>query len=305
MADEIQVDIEELDHEAAKAAAKAKTNGAADPEIAADAEKSGDSAVITPESGLEKLKKQLADEQAARRDADRRAAEAAESEARARGDAQTTQLDLIKSAIAQTTQANDALEAKYAEALSTQDFAVAAKINREMATNSARLLALENGKTQLEKAPKPTARAPVDQVEEFASRCTPLSAQWVREHPDFVRDPNKNRQMIAAHELAMGRGIKADTDEYFASIEDTLRLRKQPEMTSPDKDDDDPMKDAARPRAKAPPGAPVTRSGNGTGGRANTVTLSAAQVEAAAASGLTPEEYARNLLALKNEGRLN
>ena len=51
MADEIQVDIEELDQEAAKAAAKARANGAADPELGENGERKGAPEIITPEIG--------------------------------------------------------------------------------------------------------------------------------------------------------------------------------------------------------------------------------------------------------------
>lgn len=313
MASEIQVEIEETPAETPPAD---KLNGQSDGKSAKIDVKNDDEPiqeVLTPDAGLEKLKKQLADEQAARQDAERRAQEAAEGEARARGDAQASQLDQLKIAITQTTQANDTLEAKYAEALAAQDFAAAAKINREMATNSARLLALENGKDRLEKAPKPTPRVPTDPVEQFVSNMSPQSAAWVRAHPEYVRDAKKNRQMIAAHELALSRDIKADTDEYFESIEETLRLKKAeaPRREDPTNDPEneiDPMADTAKPvqRKASPPAAPVSRSGNGTGGgQSNRITLTRAQVEAAQASGLTLEEYAKNVAALKKEGRLN
>jgi hypothetical protein len=313
MAEEIQVDLDAADREAAKKASQAKPNGAKDPKIdtvevkaAEPAAKTPDREIITPDAGLEKLKKQLEDEKQARADADRRAQEAAESEARARGEVQSSQLDFVKSTITQVTQANDALEARYADALAAQDYAAAAKINREMGANSAKILALETAKERIEKAPKPTPRAAPDPVDQFAAQLTPKSAAWVRAHPDFVRDANKNRQMLAAHELALGRGIKADTDEYFESIEDTLRI-KAPIIDPADPDDPDPMKDAAAtPTRKAPPpAAPVTRSGNGAGNRSNVVTLSAQEVEIAEMNGLTPEQYARNKVQLKKEGRLN
>jgi hypothetical protein len=48
----------------------------------------------------------------------------------------------------------------------------------------------------------------------------------------------------------------------------------------------------------------VSRSGNGTGKRSNVVTLSAMEVEMAESMSMTPEEYARNKLALVREGKL-
>ena len=187
--EEIKIDLDAADAENAKketnrAKSDTKVTDSETIEVVkADSEVKPESReVLTTDAGLEKLKKQLADEQAARADADRRAAEASRSEAEARGEVQTTQLDLLKNAIATVTQANDQLEEKYAAALAAQDFAAAAKINREMSGNAAKLLQLENGKTALEKAPKPTPRAQPDPVEEFAGRLSPRSGAWVRAH---------------------------------------------------------------------------------------------------------------------------
>jgi hypothetical protein len=316
---EIKIDLDAADAEAAKKDTKRATTDTKDANLETIEVKKADSdaktdtrEVLTPDAGLEKLKKQLADEQLARQDADRRAADASRAEVEARSEVQTTQLDLVKNAISSVTQANDALEAKYAEALTAQDFAAAAKINREMSSNSAKLLQLENGKSALEKAPKPQPRAASDPIEEFAGRLSPKSGAWVRAHPEFVREPQKNRQMLAAHELALARGMQADTDDYFASIEDTLRITK-PDASANGAGthvdvDTDPMKDAAKesaPRRAPPAAAPVSRSGAGTGGsRQNVVTLSAQEVEIAGMMNMTPEEYARQKVALKREGRL-
>lgn len=320
---EITVDIDELDRQNAdKAAADAKNKAKTDDKdavtvVKTDAETKIElKAVVTPDEGLEKLKKQLEDERAARLESDRRAQEASDNELRARTEVHGTQLDLVTNAIATVTQANDVLETKYAEALAAQDFAAAAKLNREMSANSAKLLQLENGKAALEKAPKPTARAPIDLVEQFAVKLTPQSAAWVRAHPEFVRDPQKNRAMLAAHELAMARGLQADTPAYFQAVEKTLEIAGDPaanngggthvEVTPAD----DPMKDAAQPVRRPPPAAaPVTRSGNGAGARPRQVTLSPAQREMARMmfpdSKNPDQEYAQNMVALQNEGKLN
>jgi hypothetical protein len=298
-ADEIRIELDEVDP-------KAVANGAAHPpEVSADASDASPAESDLNE-GIEKLKKQLADEKSAREAAERRAQTAAESEARARGEVQTTQLDLVKNAIEQLTQNSDALESQYADAASSADWGTAAKIQRQMAANAAKLQQLEAGKTQLERAPKPEVRAPEDEVEAFAARCTPKSAEWVRSHPEYVRDPKKNRMMIAAHELALAKGHTADTSDYFESIERTLDLRKDPQRVEAS---DDPTVEAASkptPRKGSPPAAPPSRSGSAGGSsNPNSVRLSPAELEIAAMNDQTPEEYAKAKLSLKKEGRLN
>ena len=271
--------------------------------------KTADKPVLTPDEGLEKLKKQLEAEQNLRIAAENRAREASAAEVRAKTESQGTQLDLVKSAIASLTQANDALEEKYAAALSTSDFAGAAKAQREMSANEAKLNDLNRGKTAMEAAPKPTVRAPDDPVERVATQLTPQSAAWVRAHPEYAREPAKYQKMVAAHNIALADGFAADTPEYFASVEDTLRIasgRQEVTIT------DDPTADAARPsttrpsRQTAPPSAPVSRSGNGTGGaRPNVVRLTSEQVEIAKMMGMTPEEYAKQVVELEKEGKIS
>jgi hypothetical protein len=186
-----------------------------------------------------------------------------------------------------------------------------------MSTNAAKLIQLEAGKSALEKAPKPTPRAQPDVVEEFAGRLTPTSAAWVRSHPEYVRDPKKNRAMLAAHELAMANDLKPDSEEYFSAIERTLGL-SEPNRTANGSGhevdiDEDPTAHAAKPtpetRRTAPPSAPVSRGGGGQGSRQNVVTLSPQEVEIAELmfpdSKNPSADYARNKILLKKEGKLN
>lgn len=315
LTDEISIDLEAADAKAVEKAAKNDANGAAaaidtdTPEVAVDkidaAASNAEKTVVSPEEGLEKLKKQLEEERALRQNAEQRANDASRAEATARGEVQTSQLDLVKGAIERLTESSDALEAQYAEAFTAQDGKAVAKIQRQMADNAAKLTQLEAGKKALESAPKPVPRAPADPVEQFASALSPASATWVRAHPEFVRDPHKNRQMIAAHELALARGHKADTPEYFASVEKTL------DLTAPVVTKVDPEPDATADAAQAvggraaPAAAPVSRSNGAHGNRPNVVKLTPQEVEIAGIMGMTVEDYARNKVALKKEGKLS
>ena len=299
--DEIKIDLDEIDAKAAEKVAK-KAPKKEDP-VTEDAPVVDKSAVDT-EEGIKKLKKQLADEQAARVAAEQRARAAESGEVKAKTDVQATQLDLVKGAIVTVSQALDVLEGKYAEAAAAGDWAAAAKVQRDIGANSAKLLQLENGKSALEKAPKPVIPEPSDPVEAFTANMTPRSAAWVRAHPDYVRDARLNRKMIRAHEDAIDEGITPDTDAYFDAIERTLALKQAP---VDDGGEDIALSDASRPtsqRSPAPPAAPPSRSGNGGGTRPNVVRLSADQREIAKLNGMTDEEYAREIVALKKEGRL-
>lgn len=254
------------------------------------------------DDGLEALKQQLESERKARAEAERRANEAAQTAYQAQTEMQDSNLHLVVNAIETVNQTNSILKSNYRDAMAAGDYDLAAEIQAEMSSNAAKLLQLEQGKQALENAPRGEAPRPytADPVEALASQLSPRSADWVRRNPQFATDNRLYQKMIAAHNLAVADGIDPDTDDYFASIEDTLRIRGR-------NDYEDASSAAAKPvqRRSAPPAAPVSRSGTGTGTRPNRVTLSAEEREMANFMGMTPEEYGRHKLALKKEGRMN
>lgn len=261
-------------------------------------------APATPEDGIETLKKQLESERAARIAAEKIANEASQNAYKAQNEVADTNLHLINNAIDAVRMNTQNLKSAYAQAMASGDYDSAADIQQTMADNSAKLLQLEQGKQALEQAPKQQAPNPVqsDPVEALAVQLSPRSATWLRAHPEYARNPNLYRKMIAAHELAMADGIKPDTDDYFDSIETTLRVRR--DVSQPI----DATADAAKvtQRRTAPPAAPVSRSGTaGTGNRPNVVRLTGDEREMAKMMGMTDQEYAKNKLALQREGKLN
>lgn len=284
---------------------------AAAPEVELTAPEPAKKPASDPEAGIEKLSKQLEDErrdklaaQSRAQAAESDAATARHAEVAARTEAHTSNLNTVTTAIAALTQAMDQGEAQYAEALAAGDHARAAKINREMNQNAAKLQKLEDGKVALESAPKPTARATpaADPVERLASQLSPKSAAWVRAHPEFAVG-SKYQKMVAAHQMAMADGISADTDAYFESIEDTLKLR-QAVAADPVIEVDTAPQRATGGRSTAPAAAPVSRSGSSSGGSSKRVIrLSAEQQEAARISGMTNQEYANSLAEIQEEQR--
>ena len=255
------------------------------------------------DDGLETLKQQLERERQARAEAERRANEAAQTAYQAQAEMQDSNLHLVTNAIETVNQTNAILKSNYRDAMSAGDYDLAAEIQAEMSSNAAKLLQLEQGKQALESAPRGEAPRPytADPVEALASQLSPRSADWVRRNPQFATDQRLYQKMIAAHNLAVADGIDPDTEDYFASIEDTLRIRSR------DDSYEDASSAAAKPvqRRSAPPAAPVSRSGTGTGSRPNRVTLTSEEREMASFMGMTPEEYGRHKLALKKEGRMN
>jgi hypothetical protein len=274
-------------------------------------------AILEPEVGLEKLKKQLDDEKRAAKEATARAtaaeadaAAARNAETAARTEAQTSNLHAVNAAISAVTQAMDAAEAAYAEALSVGDHGRAAKLNREMNQNAARLSKLEDNKTAIETAPKPTPRptsAPTNDVERIASQLSPRSASWVRAHPEYASGAKYN-EMVAAHNLALARGKTVESDEYFATIERILDLNAPPVAPAEAAAAIDTAPQQAtggRNSAPAPAAAPVSRGGTGNGSKPRTMTLTKDMREMASMMGMTDQDYAKYRQQLIDEGAIH
>jgi hypothetical protein len=235
-------------------------------------------------------------------DANRRAAAAEGTAVQAQTAAQQSDLQLITGAIEQVKTTASVLQRNYAEAASAGDWEAASKIQWEMSEAAANLKQLEQGKASLESAPKPAAPQPRadDPVEAVAAQLSSKSADWVRAHPEFIRNPNLNRRLLAAHNLAETDGHPLDSPGYFEAIEQTLGLRLPGETRPAAGATDNPLSDASDPmtaRSTPPAAAPVNR---GNGGK-RVVRLTPAQVEAAELSGLTAQQYAAQLERIERE----
>lgn len=255
-----------------------------------------------PESAIEQLRAQLEQERQARYQAEERARKESIRASQAAMEKDDTDLHLVNTAIDTVSRENEILTDKYAEAMSVGNYSEAAKIQRAISNNEAKLLQLENGRAAMQSRPKiePMQRSN-DPVEALASQLSPRSADWVRRNPQCVTDQRLYQKMIAAHNLAVADGFSPDTDEYFGFIEETLRLRK-PETTQQQQDVENPMSSAAKPvsRQAPPPPAPARNSNQ----RSNVVRLTAAEADTARMLGMTEKEYAANKLALQKAGRL-
>lgn len=247
------------------------------------------------------LKAQLAAEKAGRQAAEQKLHQAAREIHSARSEVDETNLQLVVNAIDTVNRDIELLSQAHTFALQNGEFDRATKIQREMSAHEAQLLQLNNGRKAMEEAPrKPEPVAmPSDPVEAFAAQLSRRSGDWVRQHPEFVTDQRLNAKMIAAHNLAVADGIATDTDEYFDAIEQTLKVTKRSVQT--DTDDQFAAK-AVRRRDAAPAAAPANRGNQSPS--TNVVRLSAAQREMAEMMGMKPEDYAKNLVALKKEGKI-
>lgn len=250
---------------------------------------------------IKDLKRQLDAEKAARLAAEQKLHSAAREVHQARNEVDETNLQLVVNAIDTVNRDIELLSQAHTFAMQSGDFDRATKIQREMSANEAKLLQLENGRRAMEEAPRQPEpqMPPADPVEAFASQLSRRSADWVRQHPEFVTDQRLNAKMIAAHNLAIAEGIPTDTDEYFEAIEETLKVTRKAAKAETD---DQYAAKVVRRRDAAPAAAPSNRGNQSSS--SNVIRLSAAQREMAEMMGMKPEDYAKNLVALKKEGKI-
>lgn len=273
--------------------------------------------VVEAEDGIESLKKQLEAERSARRqaedarqEAERQAFEASRNAYTAKTEVEDTNLRMVENAI-ETVKGNvGQLKSALTQALKANDAEAVAEIQVMLNDHQIKLRDLEAGRDQMAAQPKAEPPKVQDPVEALAQQLTPRSAAWVRAHPEFAKDKNKFNQMIAAHNLVTARGIAPDTDEYFQSVERTLELTPSRGRVVDDADEgeDSALSAAAAPTARrsSPAAAPVSRASSTGGGQTSgRVRLTEAEVEAAAASGITPEQYYQNKVNLRREGRVH
>jgi hypothetical protein len=254
---------------------------------------------LTVEDGINELKFKLEEERKAREAAERRAKEAMEQASAYKHDAADSNMKMIDSAIDTIRRNQEILKQNLRDAVAAGDADAQAEILMSIQKTQSDHEKLVYGKQQYEATVK---ASPADPVEAMASNLTPRSAEWVRAHPEFARDQVLTRRMVRAHEDAIDEGIRPDTDEYFDYVESRLKIRQAPVQQEAALSE--ASTSTAGRRAAAPPAAPVSRSGTGTGGRPNVVTLSRAEQEAARDMGMTPKEYAENKMALVKAGKL-
>jgi hypothetical protein len=248
------------------------------------------------EKALKKLKKKVEKEKEGRLEAERRAKELEIQAQHAMNKASENDFHLVRSAIDRLNLDQDMLKAQLRDSMAIGDFDKAAEIQAAMVSNTTNLNQLERGLEEMKNAPRqpvqPQQRNTVD-VDDLIGRVTPRSAEWLRKNKDALPDERSIRIMGRAHEDAVDMGIIPESDEYFSFVEGRLGIGNR---KNNDTQGDDAMSGAAKvtKNRQSPPSAPVSRNPvNSEGTRPGVIRLTAAEVEAAKISGISPQEYYR------------
>ncbi len=239
----------------------------------------------------DELQAQQKQEQEGRQAAEVRARQAdegrrqAEEEARtARTEATDSRLSSIDQAIEAAKAAADSANSEYTAALEAGDWKKAGDAQRKLARAEAQGVQYEQNKAVWEAQktqPESQRKQPAgDQVENYINQVasqTPNSANWLRNHREWITDPKKNAKLTAAHWDAVGEGIAVDTPQYFSHVEKVIGLETKPESKSNGQDKS--VKVEAHRRSA--PVAPVTPSPGGTSGGGAEVRLSKGEAQTA------------------------
>ena len=153
----------------------------------------------------------------------------------------------------------------------------------------------------LQSRPKPQTEQPVQQpVQQVqqAPKPSEKATEWASRNPWF--GPKGNREMTAlayaVHEtLVRDQGVKPDTEEYYEKIDVSIRTRFPDYF---EKDEEVQVSVAAQRN----PSTVVAPSNRNNGARPRKIQLTATQVSLAKRLGLTPEQYAKQLIKESSNG---
>ena len=154
-------------------------------------------------------------------------------------------------------------------------------------------------------AAEPQAPQQQPTLEDHIAHLPPRVQGWYRKHPEFATDPEKAAQVQYCHHVAAREVGEQFTEPYFDRMEQMLGLaprtnghaQQRPAPAAP-RYESPPL----RQRSAVPMSAPVSRdspsmaTGRPTGGP---VRLTPAQQEAARFSGISEQEYARQLVKME------
>ena len=102
---------------------------------------------------------------------------------------------------------------------------------------------------------------------------------------------------LAVHEDLVTQGVDTKSDDYYQAIDQRVRDRF-PEKFGGDDQDDPVLRSDENRRKPSTVVAPARRT---TGARPRKVQLTKTQVSLAKRLGISPEEYAKQLLKLENQ----
>ena len=253
------------------------------------------------DKALKKLNKRLEKERSKRAEAEAMARQATEQARMLHNEASDSNLHLVNGAIESVRRDQEILKANLRDSMAIGDYDKAADIQERMSANIENLRKLERGFEEMKQQPRlqPQPQNNELTVESLMGRVTPKSAEWLRENKKHLPDARSIRVMARAHEDAVDYGIVPESDAYFKFVEKRLGIEKD-RRSIPEVEEVMSGASSAKQKRSGPPSAPVSRQPIDSPNRPGVIHLTAAEVEAARISGITPQEYYRNKMREQN-----
>lgn len=145
--------------------------------------------------------------------------------------------------------------------------------------------------------PAPQGQQPTTQLGNTPPAPSQKALQWAERNPWFGAKGDKEMTALAygIHErLIRDEGIQPDTDEYYEAIDEAIRTR------FPERFEQEPQT-RQTPQTRQPSSV-VTAPKRSPGNSPRRIALTATQVALAKRLGLTPEQYAKQLMKETNNG---
>ena len=182
------------------------------------------------------------------------AASARREAEQARAQATSSNLDTITTALSSAQAEAEAAKRDSKTAIQNGDADAQADAYERMAKATTLVSRYDEAKADLEtrKAAPPKRAESADPVEAYAAGRTEQTANWLREHREYVTDPRKNQKLTAAHHDAVAEGYSPDTAEYFSHVEKFIGIKKVEDKPVTAGDDVARPGAAKKPRAVAP-----------------------------------------------------
>ena len=126
-----------------------------------------------------------------------------------------------------------------------------------------------------------------------APRLDDKVVEWQESNPWFGQDEEMTASALGLHEKLKRQGVKIGSDEYYATLDKTMRKRFPENFEESEEVEAEQKEDVPKAKPKTVV-APATRST-----ASKKVKLKTSQVAIAKRLGLTPEQYVRELLKLE------
>ena len=133
----------------------------------------------------------------------------------------------------------------------------------------------------------------IQQQYQPAPRLDDKVVEWQENNPWFGQDEEMTASALGLHEKLKRQGVKVGSDEYYATLDKTMRKRFPENFEESEEVEVEQKEDAPKAKPKTVV-APATRST-----ASKKVKLKTSQVAIAKKLGLTPEQYVRELLKLE------